>query len=498
MKKRMILTAIIIGVFFEHGSNATELSTSRSDLSEKMKDSIVYLEISKQSYNLTEPWKQRNISESWACASAVGEYKVITTAESVANHTFLKVLRHGQNDFVGAKLLVVDYEANLCLIQLDPNELRTPLKPLIFDEEYKKGAEVDYYWLPSDNRMYNGRGYLDRVNVQQTRTSHAQYLCYVVTGASQRTEAGEIYCVGSASIGIACWSNTNKEVGLIPSETINRFLRSFEDGSYEGFGKVGFEITELLNPATRSFLKMPENLENGVYVTDVYNLGTGCQTIKRDDVILTIDGNAIDSYGRFIHPKYESLSFDYLITSKSAGDNISFEVWRDGEKTELHTKVKGFKASEMLIPYHEFDRQPEYIVIAGFVLQKLTYEYLTEFGRDTAGEAPSHLYHYYRDFAFKPTDERSDIIVLSYVIPTPNNLGYTGLGQMVVSKLNGIAISSIEDIAAAQKLNPESRFDVIEFELDSPVAVIEREQIQTDNMFVQQNYGITKLLNINN
>lgn len=498
MKKSLFFVTIIFVVLFGHSSNAAEPGKNRPDLSEKMKDSIVYLEISKQSYNLTEPWKRRSISESWACACAVGEYQVITTAKCVANHKFLKVLRHGQNDFVGAKLAVVDYEANLCLIQLDPNELKTPLKPLTFHEEYQKGAEVNCYWIPSDNRVYNARGYLDQANVQTTGTSHAQYLCYVVTGASQRTEAGEIYCVDSKPIGIACWSNPDNEIGLIPSETINRFLGSIEDGSYEGFGKVGFKITELLNPVTRSFLKMPEDLENGVYVTDVYNLGTGCRTINRDDVILKIDGNVINSYGRFTHPKYGSLYFDYLITSKSAGDDISFELWRDGKKTELKTNVRGFKASEMLIPFHEFDRQPEYIVTAGFVLQKLTYEYLMEFGHDIAGEAPSHLYHYYRDLAFKPTDQRSDVIVLSYVIPTPNNLGYTGLGQMVVSKINGVAISSLKDIPAAQKLNPESAYDVIEFELDSPVVVIGREHIQADNIFVQQNYGITKLFNINN
>ncbi len=497
MKKRMIFIAVMLGVAYGSCSRADMLSSSRSDLTEEMRDSVVYLETSKQSYNQSEPWKQRNLSESWVCACAVGQYKVVTTAESVANHTFLKALRYGQNDFVGAKLIVVDYEANLCLIQLDPNELSKPLKPLIFNEEYQKGSEVDCYWLSSDNRLYNGRGYLDRVSVLRTRTSHAQYLRYVVAGASQSTEAGEIYCAGSAPIGIACWSNNDKEVGLIPSETINRFLKGTSDGSYKGFGKVGFVISELLNPVTRSFLKMPDMLENGVYVTDVYNLGTGCKILKRDDVILKIDDNAIDSYGRFIHPKYEHLLFDYLITSKSVGENILFEVWRDGKKTEIQTDVKGFNASEMLVPYHEFDLQPEYIATAGFVLQKLTREYLMEFGRDMAGEAPSHLYHYYRDSAFKPTDERRDIIVLSYVIPTPDNLGYTGLRQMVVSKFNGVAISSMEDIQTAQKLIPESKYDVIEFELDRPAVVIEREQIQVDDIFVQKNYGITKLLNVN-
>ncbi len=496
MKKRMICIAVMLSAVFEPCSRAAVLSNSRSDLTEKMSDSVVYLEISKQSYNLSEPWKQRNLSESWACACAVDKYKVVTTAESIANHTFLKALRYGQNDFVGAKLIVVDYEANLCLIQLDPNELSKPLKPLIFNEEYQKGSEVDCYWLSSENRVYNGRGYLDRVNVQRTRTSHAQYLRYVIASASQRTEAGEIYCAGTEPIGIACWSNNDKEVGLIPSETINRFLKGTSNGSYKGFGKVGFETTELLNPVIRSFLKMPATLENGAYVTDVYNLGTGCKILKTDDVILEIDGNTIDSYGRFIHPEYEHLLFDHLITSKGVGENILFDVWRDGKKITLQTDVRGFKASEMLVPYHEFDLQPEYIVTAGFVLQKLTREYLMEFGRDMAGDSPSHLYSYYRDSAFKPTDKRSDIIILSYVIPTPDNLGYTGLGQMVVSKYNGIAISSMEGILAAQKQNPESKYDVIELELDKPVVVIEREQIRADDMFVQKNYGITKLLNV--
>ncbi len=497
MKKVMIFIVVMLDTVFIPCSAATEPSGDRLDLSDAMKDSVVYLETSSQGYNIGEPWKRRNISESWACACAVGEYEVVTTAQSVANHTYLKALRYGQNEFIGAQLIVVDYETNLCLIQLDPNELSKPLKPLTFNEDYQKGAGVDCYWLSSDSRLYNARGYLDRVSVQRTRTSHGQRLCYVVANTSQNTGAGEVYCVGSVPIGIACWSNNDKEAGLIPAEMINRFLKSVRDSNYKGFGKVGFVISELLNPAMRSFLKMPDMLENGIYIADVYNLGTGSKLLKKDDVILKIDGNALDPYGRFMHPKYEQLSFDHLITGRNVGESILFEVWRDGGKTEIQTDVKSFKASEMLVPYHEFDQQPEYIVTAGFVLQKLTREYLMEFGRDMAGKAPSHLYHYYRDLAFKPTSERSDIVILSYVLPTQFNLGYAGLGQMVVSKFNGMTICSIEDILVAQKLNPESRYDVIEFELDNPVVVIARAEIKAADIFVQKNYGITKLLNVN-
>jgi hypothetical protein len=122
-----------------------------------------------------------------------------------------------------------------------------------------------------------------------------------------------------------------------------------------------------------------------------------------------------------------------------------------------------------------------------------------EFGDDMAGQSPSHLYHYFRDHAFKPTPERQDIVILSYVLPCshpPINIGYTGLGRMVVSKCNGMTIRSIEDILTAQKLNPESRYDTIEFELDNPVVVIPREQLPAADQFLRRNYGIEKLSNI--
>ena len=83
------------------------------------------------------------------------------------------------------------------------------------------------------------------------------------------------------------------------------------------------------------------------------------------------------------------------------------------------------------------------------------------------------------------------------VLPTPDNRGYIGLGQMVVSRFNGMAIRSIDDILLAQKLNPDSKYDVIEFELDNPVVVIARERIAAANLFVQKNYVITKISNLN-
>ncbi len=497
MIKKKAYSYVIFSMILSLLSSGLTIANERQDLTEQMKDSLVFLSISTGGYRIREPWNQKGLSENWACGCAVSANEVVTTADRVANMVFIKALRSGQNEFINAKLKVVDYQANLCLIQLDPNQLSKPLTPLAFSQDYKKGAAVDTYWLAADNRIYSKRGYLDRVSVQKVETSYGKYLRYVVSDVSQRTDSGEVYCAGTSPIGIACWANNENESGLIPAETITQFLKVARDGSYEGFGSAGFVITQLLDPAMRSYLKMPASINNGVYVSDVFNLGTGSDCLKAGDVILKIDENVIDSSGLYTHPKYGQLEFNHLITSKSAGEKIKFEVWRDGNTAGIQTVVKNFRSSEMLVPYYEYDQQPEYVVVSGFVFQKLTREYLAEFGPDMAGSAPSNLYYYYLESAFKPTDQRKNIVVLSFVLPNEFNVGYARLGQLVVSKYNGMTVRSIKDILEAQKLNPDSPFDVVEFEMDSPTVVIARSQIPAANAFVTASYGVRKLVNIN-
>ena len=74
--------------------------------------------------------------------------------------------------------------------------------------------------------------------------------------------------------------------------------------------------------------------------------------------------------------------------------------------------------------------------------------------------------------------------------------GTSLLDTLVVKKFNGRTVTSIEDIIEAQKANPNGKFDVVEFELDNPVVVIDREQLPKADMLIRQRYGINKLVNI--
>lgn len=497
MRHRNLLFALLIGLTSVLDIGSVSTGATQAAQAETMRDSVVCVMSSAYSYNVTEPWKHRSLSDRWVCAAAVGPYQVVTTAQSVANHTLVKVLRYGQTEFVRAVLTVVDYESDLCLIELDRDEVREPLKPLRFAQHFARGREVTFHWLAPDGDLNTGQGYLDRAHVERARTSCGQRLRYVIANTSRKMGRGELYWLGSVPIGIGCWAGDNREADLIPSETIARFLESNAAGQeYRGFGEIGFVVSELRDPAMRSFLQMPSRLRGGVHVTDVYNLGTGADSLLQGDVILDIDGNAIDSHGRYVDPTYGPLSIQHLITRKAAGQEALFTVWRNGEEAKIAAKVVNFEPCEMLVPFHEYDRQPEYIIIGGFVFQKLTREYLLEFGKNLSGQAPPHLYHYLRDLAFKPTDERRNVVVLSHVLPTPTNLGYTGLGELVVREFNGLCIASVADIVKACQLNPDSSYHVVEFEMNAPTVVIPREHLSDVDAFVGENYGIRKLSNV--
>jgi hypothetical protein len=461
-----------------------------------MRESLVYIDISSYGYDQFRPWRNTDVKQKSGVGCAVGINLVLTPAWNLTDAKLVQVKVSGQNEYVPAKIRVVDYELDLALIELEPNSLAKPLKPLKFVDKFQRGAKLNCYWLDSSGNLKTGQGYLDRAEVRGSTVSYGQFLNFIVTNMSQETGIGQLYCDGSAPIGIACWSNEAIEGGLIPACLINAFLRAAKEPNYPGSPSVGFNTQVLLDPVTRAYLKIPPTIKNGVEVATVFNLGTGSDMLKSGDVILSIDGKDIDAYGKFSHPAYDSVSFLHLITCHKVGDEISFDILREGTRQKLKVRAKNFNVEQMLVSWYEYGKQPEYVVTGGFVFQKLTRPYLTNFGKDWVGKTTPHLLYYLQDKAFKPTDTRKDIVILSYVLPAQVNLGYLDMDQRVVSKYNGMPVTGISDIIKAQKLNPESKFDVVEFELDSPTVVIPRGQLQQADMIIGNNYMIPKMVNV--
>lgn len=470
---------------------------STDDQSEALRESLVYIEASIYSYSAYYPWRQTDLSKEVGYGCAVGPYEVLTTAYTVADATFIKVQKFGHNEMIPAKVKVVDYQSNLCLLELDRESLDKPLKPITFSEEYRSGSGVDFYWLKKNGRIYKGRGFIDRVEVRRSVVSFGRFINYVMSNVSQRSGRGQLFFRGDKAIGLGCrYSQGNKETSVIPGVVINQFLGDAVDGDYDGFPALGFVANSLIDPTLREYLKMPKEIKEGVYISDVYNLGAGSDELIAGDVILAIDGVEIDAHGKYDHPIFKRISFEHLITSRRSGDKISCEVWRDGAREQIEIEAKNFTVDDMLVPYNQYDRQSRYIVVGGLVIQQLTRKYLSAWGKGWSGRADPHLYHYYHDMAYKPDSDRRDIVILSQVLPADINLGYQSLRQLVITRYNGMTIRSIKDIPKAQNLNPESKFDIIEFENDNATVVLRRDQLAQSDAVIAERYGIEQVINL--
>jgi hypothetical protein len=491
----------LLAIVFLNGCAAqptTASSTSETALRDQLKDSLVFVQVAAYQYEQLQPWKTPDLAERAGYGCAVGPDLVLTTAWNVSDAAFIKIQRHGQNETIPANIQVIDYESNLCLLKLEPAALNSsPLKPMKFENGYRKGAEVKTFWLSPDGSISSGRGFLDRAEVFQSVPSFASFLNFVVGNASKSFGRGRVYFVDDQPVGMACWTNNETgEVGLIPAETIRAFLADATEGVYDGFGVEGFETIPLVDPALRRSMKMPADLKNGAYVARVRRMGTGSDLLQGGDAILAIDGHILDAHGKYEDPRYEQLEYQHLLSSRKAGDEVKFSVWREGKQVELAGKAQRIDAARMLVPWYEYGNEPEYLVVGGYVIQKLTRDYLEMWGEGWEGKTPPHLYQYLHNKAFQPTDTRQQIVVLSYVLPADINLGYHMLGRLVIRKVNGVEVKNLSEVLSVLIGNTNSPFHTLEFEQENPTIVIPREALPAADQRIAQQYGIPKLVNV--
>ncbi len=470
-------------------------AADKKNQAEKLRQSLVNLRISIQGYDQFQPWRLRDVAEHTGYAVAVGPYSILTTAANLPNVISIKARIAGQNEFVPVLVKSIDYECNLCLLEIDPNSIAGPLVPVKFVEQFRRSATVDYYMLDSIGSVISGQASFYHVEVNNSQSSFAEFLELQVAGSSQRTAKGQLYVYKGNPVGIASNATEDNRAMIVPSSVINKFLANVRQEQYKGFGITGFSTEPLVNPVMRKWLKLPVDTKNGMLVSDVYTIGTGCEELKINDVILAINGNTIDSQCRYKHPLYQDIRFEHIITMCDVGSNAVFTVWRDGKKINIDVPVRTFASSDMLVPFNEYDVQPKFFITGGFVFQRMTRAMLAAQGEDWSAHCMPNLMQYYQNMSFKPSAERREIVLLSYVLPAPVNQGYQNLGQLVASKVNGKSIAGFTDFVNSLQENT-GEFHIIEFENDNPTLVIDKQDLAQWDMLIAQNYGITKMMNL--
>lgn len=425
-----------------------------------IKASVIRINSTQQTWNPGQPWEKNPPTQRRALAAIVGPQRVLTTSELVADATYLEFESPDGTHFAPAKVIAVDYEANLALLgpttEKEGNRLFEKTIPLKITAPPKVGQTLEILQIEDNGVPLLTPGSLQTIDVTSNFLPGHGFLTYLVKASMQSAASSyslPVLLAGKLA-GVLISYNTKEQICDVAStDIIARFLEQSANDPYTGFPSLGISIARTEDSSFRQWLKLDAE-QGGIYIHNVRKGGAAdVAGVKQGDVLLAIDGHSIDRRGYYQHPNYGSLFWGHLIRGeKSTGDSVTLSLLRDGQPLTLKPILTREEESSRLVPGYNFDKAPNFLIKGGLVFQELSRPLLESFGENWESRAPLN----FLDAMANPESYEGKVnhlVFLSGAIPTPATVGYESLRNLTVRKVNGTEIKDMKSLIAAFKAN---------------------------------------------
>lgn len=463
-----------------------------------VKASVVRINSTQQSWNPWQPWEKNPPRKRRALAAIVGPQRVLTSSELAADATFLEFESADGTRFAPAKVIAVDYEANLVLLGPASEEegkvFFADTVPFEIAAPSRIGTALEVLQVEDNGVALQTSGTLQSIDLTAGFLPGQSFLTYMVKASMQSAASSYSLPVlreGRLAGVLISYDSKDQICDVAATDIVTRFLNEAADGDYKGFPSLGVSIARTEDASFRQWLKLTDD-QGGIYIRSVRKGAAADQAgVKKGDVLLAVDGQAIDRRGYYQHPDYGSLSWGHLVRGeKSTGDVIRLSLLREGKPLDLTATLTREEEGSRLVPNHLHDTAPNYLVKGGLVFQELSRPMLEGFGEDWQSRAPLDLLDTYEN-PDKYEDRLKRVVFLSGVIPTPATVGYERLRNLIVSKVNGTEIKDMKSLIAAFDGNSGELHSIEFAEENLTVHLDDATATAVDTQLLQR--GITKL-----
>lgn len=470
---------------------------SYSSWQDKYLYSIVNIDVTYSNPSYVQPWQKLSPKIRSGQAIAISENELLAISSLLYNYDFIEVQTAFQTKRIQAKVKIIDYDTNLCILEVDKSELTKPFKPLPILKNVDFEKAVTLLWLTKDNKFIKTNGKIEYPDVNIFSKIKCAYLVYNISSESSPEGYSEAVIQNDQLLGLVESFDINKKNStIITFHDIKNFLIRASKKKYLSVPKFGFNISKLNDIHTRKFFKLHDNETRGVYVTEVFDVGTGSSELLQNDIILKIENYDIDPLGNIYHKDYGKLPFWYLISEKEVNDKINLLIWRKSSEHKLEILCKTFSSKDILVPYFSYDSNPQYIIIAGFVFQELTWDYILEYGENWETRLDPLLYFNMTNNSYKKIPNKNRIIFLNQVLPHGNNQGYQHLSNQILKTINGENIKDIQNLYELIIKAQKNEFIVLSLDGFNIDIVIPTSKIKETDNEIKKIYKIDSLSNI--
>src|SRR5450432_4881973 len=290
--------------------------------------SLVRVNVTGQPFDYFRPWQKKAPFTKRALGAVLPHGRVLVTADLVANQNYVELERAESGDKTAANVVVVDYEANLALLEPTDKKFLNGLTPLQLALDTVVGDRLAAWQLESTGALVGTEGLVTTIQMTRYPADLGQFLTYRISISMQyRDNSYTVPLVKNNKLAglLLRFDPRTQVLDAIPAPIIAHFLKDAEKEHYPGFPSAGFGFFPTRDPQLRRFAGQTGK-PGGVYVTSIDpNMPAAKAGMQVGDIVVGVGNNEIDQNGNYVDPLYGKLDFTNLITARAfAGDTLPF------------------------------------------------------------------------------------------------------------------------------------------------------------------------------
>jgi S1-C subfamily serine protease len=462
-----------------------------SDVDETLAGSVVKITAVQQDFDYTTPWKQLAVGRGAGSGFVIDGKRILTNAHNVSNCKYVEVKKQNIAKRYQATVSFIAHDCDLAIVNIDDPEFFEGTTALSFGPIPKANSTVQTYGFPLGGRHLSiTEGIVSRIQMDIYAHTRADSHLVIQTDAAINpgNSGGPVVQEGKV-VGLAFQGLMEAEnIGyMIPTTVIEHFLTDIADGTYDGFGSIGFAFYPAVHNASYGkYLKLPAG-EQGIVITYVMMHSSVESVVQSGDVLTKIGDYDIDNDGMIkIHGL--TLHMAAAVEQKQIGEDIKLTFFRQGE---LKTVVAKVALNTPILEYkRQFDTPPRYVVFAGLTFTPISRNFLETWGRKWITDIPHNLRYLFTDSGYLNTErDRKEYVVLSEILPDTVN-EYSGrFKNKVVETINGQTIHGLADLPEALAKDTDG-FCLMKFMGDEIPLIINVEQARLAHPVIMKKYNI--------
>ena len=490
----LVTVAIVCGV---PGALAKKETGVPQALSQEKQLALVRVNVTGQAYDYFRPWQKKAPFSKRALGAVLAKGRVLVTADLVANQNYVELERAESGEKIAANVAVIDYEANLALLEPSDKKFLGGITPLEIATDTVVGDRLAAWQLEPTGSLIATEGLVTTIQVMRYPVDIGQFLTYRLSLSMQyRENSYTIPLVKKNKLAglLLRYDPRSQLLDAIPAPVILHFLKDADSGHYRGFPSAGFAFFPTRDPELRQFAGQTGK-PAGVYVTSIEPNSPAMNAgLQIGDIITSVAKSPIDPNGNYVDSLYGKIDLANLLTGRAfTGDTVAFEIQRHGQPMKLNVTLEHRDPSDYVVSPYTFDEAPRYYVLGGIIFQELSRQYLKEWGGNWQREAPQRFVYLDRYQSELFPEGHRKIVVLSQVLPANVTIGYEDIAYLVVKTVNGKEIHSLADLAEAVKQPLQGGFIKIDTEEDPKQIELDAAQVGAEAPALQESYGISSL-----